>query len=90
GKRMVELLKQNQYVPMTMQDQVIVLFAGTQGYLDDVPVEAIKKFEEEFIKFISGTKDDLRSELAGKKAIDDDLKARLVQAIEEFKKGFQA
>ncbi|HDH50802.1 MAG TPA: F0F1 ATP synthase subunit alpha [Nitrospirae bacterium] len=90
GKRMVELLKQNQYVPMTMQDQVIVLFAGTQGYLDDVPVEAIKKFEEEFIKFISGTKDDLRSELAGKKAIDDDLKARLVQAIEEFRKGFQA
>jgi F-type H+-transporting ATPase subunit alpha len=90
GKRMVELLKQNQYVPMTMQDQVIVLFAGTQGYLDDVPVEAIKKFEEEFVKFIRGSKDDLRSELAEKKAIDDNLKAKLAQAIEEFKKGFQA
>ncbi len=90
GKRMVELLKQNQYVPMTMQDQVIVLFAGTQGYLDDIPVEAIKKFEGEFIKFIRGTKDDLRSELAEKKTLDDELKAKLVQAIEEFKKGFQA
>jgi F-type H+-transporting ATPase subunit alpha len=90
GKRMVELLKQDQYVPQTMQDQVIVLFAGTQGHLDDVPVESIKKFEEEFLKFIKGTKDDLRTELAEKKAIDDDLKAKLVQAIEEFKKGFQA
>jgi F-type H+-transporting ATPase subunit alpha len=90
GKRMVELLKQDQYVPMTMQDQVIVLFAGTQGYMDDIPVESIKKFVEEFVKFIKGTKDDLRTELADKKAIDDDLKATLVQAIEEFKKGFQA
>lgn len=90
GKRMVELLKQNQYVPMTMQDQVILLFAGTQGYLDDVPVEAVKKFEDEFLKFIKGTKDDLRTELAEKKAIDDDLKGKLGQAIEEFKKGFQA
>jgi F-type H+-transporting ATPase subunit alpha len=90
GKRMVELLKQNQYVPMTMQDQVIVLFAGTQGYLDDIPVEAIKKFEEEFVKFISAAKDDLRRELADKKAIDDNMKAKLIQAIEEFKKGFHA
>jgi F-type H+-transporting ATPase subunit alpha len=90
GKRMVELLKQNQYIPMTMQDQVILLFAGTQGFLDDVPVEAIGKFEDEFLKFIKGTKDDLRSELAEKKAIDDDLKAKLGQAVEEFKKGFQA
>jgi F-type H+-transporting ATPase subunit alpha len=90
GKRMVELLKQNQFVPITMQDQVIVLFAGTQGYLDDIPVESIKKFEEEFIKFMRGTKDDIRSELAEKKAIDDELKAKLVQAIEEFKKGFQS
>jgi F-type H+-transporting ATPase subunit alpha len=90
GKRMVELLKQNQYIPMTMQDQVILLFAGTQGFLDDVPVEAIGKFEDEFLKFIKGTKDDLRSELAEKKTIDDDLKAKLGQAVEEFKKGFQA
>ncbi|MBI4843977.1 MAG: F0F1 ATP synthase subunit alpha [Nitrospirae bacterium] len=90
GKRMVELLKQNQYVPLTMQDQVIILFAGTQGYLDDIPVEAVKKFEEEFLNYIRAAKDDLRSELAQKKAIDDTLKAKLKAAIEEFKKGFQA
>jgi F-type H+-transporting ATPase subunit alpha len=90
GKRMVELLKQNQYVPITMEDQVILLFAGTQGHLDDIPVEAIGKFEVEFSKFMKGTKDDIRTELAEKKEITDDLKAKLGQAIEEFKKGFQA
>ena len=90
GKRMVELLKQNQYIPMTMQDQVIVLFAGTQGYIDDIPVEAVKKFEEEFVKFMRVTKDDIRKELGEKKALDDSLKAKLAQAIEEFKKGFHA
>ena len=90
GKRMVELLKQGQYVPISMEDQVALLFAGTQGYIDDIPVESISKFEEEFLKFIKGTKDDIRTELREKKAIDDDLKAKLGQAIEEFKKGFQA
>jgi F-type H+-transporting ATPase subunit alpha len=90
GKRMVELLKQDQYVPMSMEDQVIVLFAGTQGYLDDIPVESIKKFEAEFMKYVRGTKDDIRTELAEKKAFDDTLKAKLIAAIEEFKKGFSA
>ncbi|MBI4824850.1 MAG: F0F1 ATP synthase subunit alpha [Nitrospirae bacterium] len=90
GKRMVELLKQDQYVPMSMGDQVIVLFAGTQGFLDDVPVEAIKKFEKEFLAYIRGTKDELRAELADKKAIDDTLKEKLKAAIAEFKKGFSA
>jgi F-type H+-transporting ATPase subunit alpha len=90
GKRMVELLKQNQYVPLSMEDQVIGLFAGANGYLDDVPVEAISKFEDELLKFIRGTKDDIRSELREKKAIDDALKEKLTSTIEEFKKGFQA
>lgn len=90
GKRMVELLKQDQYVPMSMEDQVIILFAGTQGYLDDIPVESIKKFEAEFMNYIKGTKDDIRSELAEKKEFDDSLKEKLIAAIEEFKKGFSA
>ncbi len=90
GKRMVELLKQNQYVPLTMEDQVIGLFAGANGYLDDVPVEAISKFEVELLTYFRNTKDDLRTELADKKAIDDTLKEKIKSAIEEFKKGFQA
>ncbi len=90
GKRMVELLKQGQYVPMTMVDQVSVLFAATQGYIDDVPVESIRKFEEEFLRYMNDRKADVKKELADKKAIDDDLKAKLIAAIEDFKKGFQS
>ncbi len=90
GKRMVELLKQDQYVPMSMAEQVIVLFAGTQGYLDDIPVESIKKFEQEFLRYIRDRKADVRKELEDKKTIDDALKAKLVASVEDFKKGFQA
>ncbi|TAL26120.1 MAG: F0F1 ATP synthase subunit alpha [Nitrospirae bacterium] len=90
GKRMVELLKQGQFVPMTMVDQVIVLFAGTQGYLDDIPVESVRKFEEEFLRYMNDRKADVKKELGEKKALDDTLKPKLIQAVEDFKKGFQA
>jgi len=90
GKRMVELLKQGQFAPMSMVQQVAVLFAATQGFVDDVPVEAIGKFEQEFLRYMSDRKADVMKELADKKAIDDDLKAKLTQAVEDFKKGFQA
>jgi F-type H+-transporting ATPase subunit alpha len=90
GKRMVELLKQDQYVPMSMVEQVAVLFAATQGYIDDIPVEAVKKFEQEFLMYMRDLKADVMKELGDKKAIDDDLKSKLVQAIGDFKKGFQA
>jgi F-type H+-transporting ATPase subunit alpha len=89
GKRMVELLKQDQYLPLAMEEQVLVLFAGTQGYLDDLPVEAIKKFEEGFLRFIRDRKQDLKNALKEKKTIDEDLKGKVSQAVEEFKKGFQ-
>jgi F-type H+-transporting ATPase subunit alpha len=90
GKRMVELLKQDQYVPLSLEDQVIVLFAGTQGYLDDIPVEAAKKFEEGLLRFMKDRKDEIRKELREKKAIDDDLKEKLNTAITSFKEEFQA
>jgi len=90
GKRMVEILKQDQYVPLPMQDQVMLLFAGSQGHLDDVPVEALKKFEAEFISFMKDRKSDLRNEIRDKKAIDDALKEKLNSAVAEFKKGFIA
>ncbi len=90
GKRMVEILKQDQYVPLPMEDQVMLLFAGSQGHLDDVPVEALKKFEAEFIGFMKDRKSDLRNEIRDKKAIDDTLKEKLNGAIAEFKKGFIA
>ncbi len=90
GKRMVELLKQNQYVPMTVEDQVILIYAGTQGFLDDLPVDGIKAFEESFLNFIKAKKQDLRTEVREKKALDDDLRAKISAAVQEFKKTFQA
>lgn len=88
GKRMVELLKQDQYVPLPMENQVMILFAGTQGHLDDIPIEAIKRFEHEFFSFVMDKKDDIKNELKEKKVIDDTLKQKLSDAIKEFKKGF--
>src|SRR5512139_129235 len=88
GKRMVELLKQDQYVPMPFEEQVILIFAGAQGFLDDVPVEAIKSFETGFMQFMRAKKDDLKKEVREKKVLDDDLKAKLSEAVNEFKKTF--
>jgi F-type H+-transporting ATPase subunit alpha len=90
GKRMVELLKQDQYVPMPVEDQIILIYAGTQGFLDDVPVDGIKAFEESFNNFIKAKKQDLRNEVREKKVLDDDLRAKITAAIQEFKKTFQA
>lgn len=88
GRRMVEILKQDQYVPLSVEDQVALIFAGSQGHLDDIPVEALKKFEAEFFAFMKDKKADVRNELREKKAIDDTLKEKLTAAIAEFKKGF--
>ena len=90
GKRMVELLKQGQYVPVPMEDQVIAIFTATNGLMDDVSVENIRRFEAELIAFMKDKKTDVRKEVAEKKAIDDELKTKLVAAVEEFKKGFIA
>jgi F-type H+-transporting ATPase subunit alpha len=90
GKRMVELLKQGQFVPMPATEQIAVLFAGTSGALDDVPVESLKKFEEEFLRFMRDAKSDVLAAVEEKKALDEDLKGRLNAALDEFKKTFAA
>ena len=90
GQRMVELLKQDQYVPMPVERQILVIFAGTNGYVDDVPVNAVKRFEAELLKFVTSKYADLLKDIAGKKQLDDDLRSRCKTAIEEFKKTFSA
>jgi F-type H+-transporting ATPase subunit alpha len=90
GQRMVELLKQDQYVPMPVEQQVLVIFAGSNGYVDDVPVNQVRKFEQELLRFATSKYADLLKDIVAKKAIDDDLKARMKAAIEEFKKTFTA
>ncbi|MDA8388577.1 MAG: F0F1 ATP synthase subunit alpha [Nitrospiraceae bacterium] len=90
GKRMVELLKQGQYGPFPMEEQIVTLFAGTQGFLDDVPLEAIKRFEDDLLRYFRQNKADILTELRDKKAIDDGMKQNLTQGIDHFKKSFAA
>jgi len=90
GQRMVELLKQDQYVPMLVEQQILVIFAGTNGFVDDVPVNAVKKFEQELLRFMASKHQAVLDDIKSKKQIDDDLKARIKSAIEEFKKSFAA
>lgn len=88
GKRMIELLKQDQYEPLPVEDQIIALFAGAHGYLDDIPVEAIREFGIELRRFVKTKRQEVRTELKDKKVIDDSLKSKMSHAIEEFKREF--
>jgi F-type H+-transporting ATPase subunit alpha len=90
GQRLTELLKQPQFAPLRMEQQVAILFAGTQGLLDDVEVKDIREFEDGFYKFFDDTHPDVMTDIAAKKALDDDLRARLKSAIEEYKQDFLA
>jgi F-type H+-transporting ATPase subunit alpha len=90
GARLVELLKQPQYQPMSDVEQVISLYAGTRGFMDEVPVDAVHKFETELLEFMRNSKADVLKDIAEKKALDADLEGRVKAGIEEFKKGFRA
>jgi F-type H+/Na+-transporting ATPase subunit alpha len=86
GKRMTELLKQGQYQPMPIPQQVIVLFAGTNGFTDDIPVEQVQAFEKELLRFLSSSHPEIAETIAKEKAISDATDKALRAAIEEFKK----
>src|SRR5579871_2232802 len=90
GKHLVEILKQGQYQPLALERQVIIIFAGTQGFLDDLPVEQCRKFEEELYRFIDNAHRDILNEIRDKKALDDTLRAKMKSAIGEFKARFVA
>ncbi len=85
GSRLVELLKQAQYKPMDVEQEVMVIYAGTKGYLDDVPVARVTEFQSEFLKFVDASTPQLRKELADKKELTDALEAQLKQALSDFK-----
>jgi F-type H+-transporting ATPase subunit alpha len=90
GQRLVEALKQPQYAPMSWVDQVLVIYAATNGHLDKFPVSAVSKFEEEFLDYLKGSKADLRSKIEQAQALSDELKQELDAALAEFTQGFQA
>jgi len=88
GERMTEILKQGQYVPMPVEEQVAVIYAGVNGFLDDVPVDEISRFEEEFLRYLKSERAALVRDLREKKEITDEVKSALNDSIEEFKRGF--
>jgi F-type H+-transporting ATPase subunit alpha len=87
GQRMVELLKQEQYQPLPVEKQILIIFTGINGYTDDLPIEAIRKFEEGLFAFMDQTHPELSQEIREKKMMDDALKQKLDQMIREFKTG---
>lgn len=86
GQRMIELLKQDEHKPMSLEKQITIIFAGTSGYLDDIPVAEIRKFEEAFHKYLESKRPEILSGIRDKKEITDDLKKALIEAIDTFKK----
>lgn len=88
GMRLVELLKQEPYNPLPVEKQIVAIFAGTNGYLDDLPVEAVRKFEKELYSFLDSEKPEILQEIREKKALDDDLKGKIKKALDEFKSKF--
>jgi F-type H+-transporting ATPase subunit alpha len=85
GKRMTELLKQPQYEPVPIPDQIIAIFAGTNGYLDDVPVEQISAFERELVRFMKTTHPQIGDQIAKDRTISPETDKALRAAIEEFR-----
>ncbi|MGB9146192.1 MAG: F0F1 ATP synthase subunit alpha, partial [Acidobacteriaceae bacterium] len=90
GQRLTELLKQPQFHPLPAEKQVIILFAGTQGYLDDLKVADIRAFEDGLYKYLDSGQSQLLTDIATKKALDDDLRNRIHAALKEYKQNFLA
>ncbi len=88
GERLVEILKQGQYVPLPVEKQVLAVFAATNGYVDEYPTDAILKYEEELEHFMDNRHPETMKDLRERKEIDDDLEGRLKAALDEFKNEF--
>jgi F-type H+-transporting ATPase subunit alpha len=90
GRRLVEILKQPQYSPVPVEKQVAIIFAGTNGYLDDIDVNLVRKFETELYSFLETAHPQVLTDIREKKTLEDELKGRLVSALKEFKDRFVA
>jgi F-type H+-transporting ATPase subunit alpha len=84
GSKLVELLKQDQYLPVPVEEQILILFAGVNGYLDEVPNEKIKAFEKELISYIRANNKEILQEIVDKKELSEQLKDKIGKNIKEF------
>ncbi len=88
GQRLVEILKQDQYQPLEVEKQIMIIYAATNGYLDDYPVEVLQRFEKELYDFLDNNYSDLLNKIATEKQITDEIKAKIDEAITKFKETF--
>jgi F-type H+-transporting ATPase subunit alpha len=90
GARLVELMKQGRYAPVPVERQVMAIFAGTKGYLDDLKVEEIQKFRDEFLQFVESAYPEIGKAIGQEKTISDETGEKLGNALNEFKAQFTA
>lgn len=82
---MTEILKQGQYVPMSVEKQVMIIYAGISGMLDDISIDKIKKFEDEFLRYMDTSHPDIGRKIKETKDLDEETEKKLSAAILEFK-----
>jgi F-type H+-transporting ATPase subunit alpha len=88
GARLVELLKQPQYTPMSVEDQVVAIFLGTKGHLDSVPVADVSRFEGEFLEHLRASNSTILSDIKTSQKLTEDTEVALTEAVADFKRGF--
>ena len=89
GARLVELLKQGQYEPLPVEKQILIIYAGTNGFVDELPLTALKKYEQELYSFVESRHQDIFADILKKRELDSDLRAKINKALEEFKAVFK-
>ena len=89
GSHLVELLKQDQYEPLPVEKQVLIIYAGTNGFIDELPLTTLKKYEQELYSFIESKHPDIFADILKKRELDGDLRAKINKALEEFKAVFR-
>jgi len=90
GERLTEMLKQGQYSPLSMEQEVLIVFVGNQGYLDKLAVEQIKAFERELYSYFESKHSDILEEIKGKRELTDELRGRLIKALDQYVEVFNA
>jgi F-type H+-transporting ATPase subunit alpha len=89
GQRLQEILKQPQYEPVPIEEQVIAIFAGTRGFADEVPIERTQEWEAAMLRFMGTSYPDIGKDIAAKKSISDDTEAKLRTALDAFNANWQ-
>ncbi|MCP5107484.1 MAG: F0F1 ATP synthase subunit alpha [bacterium] len=89
GRRLYELLKQNEGVPMQVEEQIVVIFAGTGGYLDELPVSAVGKYEEKLLEYMQQSHPEISREIREEKVLSAELRQKVVEMLDDFKEEFK-